>query len=197
MVETQVLLVNIRHDVNLGFVAEFSTDFHGDLNAVKNAGFRTTGPPQWFWYTAKLPVLNKLRENKPASGLTIAESAYQAYLALTEIERVNEAARAQFAPIKEKQIKEKKERKKRELKDQVYTAFVVPPKPGEEYDYVGVQDLPPMPPFILKNPPQPHSGPFCTYCRAPVYFYEKQYPIPVCLFCEISEKSLDKQTVLC
>ena len=188
MVETQVFQVNIRYNQTAGrFEAEFTTDFQGDLAAVKNSGFRCDGPPTWVWWTAKLLVLNKLRKNKPQSGLTIAESAYQAYLALTKIEEANEAARAQFAPIKEKQVKEKKERKKKELKDQVYTAFVVPPKPGEEYDYVGVQDLPSMPPFVLKNPPQPHLGPFCTICGAAVYFYELQNP-PTCLWCETQIK---------
>ncbi len=177
--------MNIRYNPHLGFVAEFTTDFNGDLAAVKAAGFRTTGPTDWIWYAAKLPVLDKLRANKPASGLTISEEAYVEYTRLTEMERVNAAARAQFAPIAEKQKKEKKERKKKEIKEQNSSIIVIPPKPDSCFDYIGAEDLPPMPPFEHKHAPQPHAGPWCYVCAAPVYFYEKQEPTPICLFCEI------------
>jgi hypothetical protein len=173
--------MNIRYNSG-SFEAEFTTDFNGDYAAVKAAGFRYDGAVR-IWHTEKLASLNKLRENKPASGLTIAEDAYQAYLRLTETERVNAEARAQFAPIKEEQDKAKKIRKKKEVHDQIYTAVVIPPKPGQDFDYVGVEDLPPMPPFESKHAPDPHTGPWCHICAAPVYFYELQNP-PTCLFCE-------------
>jgi hypothetical protein len=175
--------MNIRHDTTLGFVAEFSTDFHGDLNAVKTSGFRTTGPPQWTWYTSKLSVLNKLRENRPPSGLTIDENAYQAYIRLSEMEATNAKVREQFAPIAEKQKKAKKERKKQQLKEKTYVTLIIPPKPGELFDFIGMEDLPLLPPYEFKNPIPPHLGPWCTVCQAPVYLYEKQEP-PTCLFCE-------------
>jgi len=173
--------MNIRHNSG-SFEAEFSTDFHGDLAAVKAAGFRYDGGAR-IWHTEKLASLNKLRENKPASGLTIAEDAYKAYLRLSEIEAKNAEVRKQFAPIKEKQEKLKKERKKKEIHDLIYHAVTVPPKLGQDFDYVGAEDLPPMPPFEFKNPILPHLGPWCYVCAAPVYFYEKQIP-PTCLFCE-------------
>ena len=174
--------MNIRHNSG-SFEAEFTTDFHGDLAAVKAAGFRTTGPPSWTWWTTKLAVLNKLRENKPASGLTIAEDAYQAYLRLSEIEAKNAEVRAKFAPIKAEQDKVKKERKKKEVHDQTYIAVTIPSKPGSDFDYIGAEDLPPLPPFESKNPIPPHLGPWCCVCSAPVYPYELLNP-PTCLFCE-------------
>ncbi len=174
--------MNVRYNSG-SFEAEFTSDFNGDLAAVKNAGFRTTGPPQWIWHTSKLASLNKLRENKPASGLTIAEDAYQAYLRLTETERINAEARSKFAPIAEKQKAEKKERKKKEDHDKIYIAVKVPSKAGQDFDYIGVEDFSPTPPFEFKNPILPHSGPWCRVCAAPVYFYELQNP-STCLFCE-------------
>ncbi len=178
--------MNIRYDNVQGFIAEFSTDFNGDLNAVKAAGFRTTGPPSWLWWTLKLPVLDKLRADKPASGLTISEPAYAEYLRLTEFERVNAAARAQFAPIAEKQKAAKKERKKKEIKEQNSSILIIPPKPGSDFDYIGAEDLPPMPPFEHKHAPQPHAGPWCHVCTAPVYPYELLNP-PTCIWCEKRE----------
>jgi len=173
--------MNIHHDTTLGFIAQFSTDFNGDLNAVKTAGFRTTGPPQWFWYTSKLVALNKLRENKPVSGLTISEEAYTAYMRLSEIEARNAEARKLFAPIKEKQAKAKKERKKQELKDRTYTTIVIPEKPGQDYDHIGAEDLPPIPPRENAYVPPPPPTTVCFMCLQPTYFYELA---DLCLWCE-------------
>jgi hypothetical protein len=181
--------LNIRWDETKGFIAEFSTDFNGDLAAVKNAGFKCDGPPAWTWWTAKLASLNKLRENKPISGLTINESAFQQYARLSEIEAKNAEARKAFAPVAEEQKKAKKQRKREEEKERAYTTLVIPSKPGELYDFLGAEDLPPLPPFELKNLPPPWTGPRCVYCRQPVYPYEKQEPIPTCLWCE---KNLEK-----
>ena len=187
--------MNIRYNSG-NFEAEFSTDFQGDLAAVKAAGFRTSGPPQWIWYTNKLSVLNKLRENKPASGLSITEDAYSSYLQLSEIEAKNAEVRAKFAPIKAEQDKAKKERKKKEIKEQNYVTVVIPPKPGQDFDYIGAEDLPSRPPYKHKFTPDVHTGPFCMSCSDPVYFYELQNP-PVCLWCEVNGKIvLDKQPSL-
>lgn len=185
--------MNIRYNQLAGrFEAEFSTDFQGDLAAVKAGGFRCTGPDAWVWYTNKIPALDKLRANKPASGLTITNEALAVYQRLSEIERKNAEARAKFAPLAEKQNEEKKkakkERRKQQLEEKTYSNITIPPKPGQGFDYIGKEDLPPMPPFEFKNPPQPHQGPWCFICKAPVYPYEKQEPEPTCLWCE---KSLD------
>jgi hypothetical protein len=175
--------MNIRYNTQTGsFDVEFSTDFHGDLAAVKAAGFRYDGASR-VWYTNKLAVLNKLRENKPASGLTIAEDAYQAYLRLSEIEAKNAEVRKQFAPIKEEQDKAKKIRKKKEIHDLVYIAVKIPPKPGQDFDYIGAEDLPPMPPFEKAYVPSTPPLTMCLTCYQPTYFYE----LPnLCLWCAIS-----------
>lgn len=181
--------MNLIYNAQYGrFEAQFTTDFNGDLAAVKAAGFKCDGPPGWTWWTLKLASLNKLRENKPISGLTINESAFQQYTHLSEMEAKNETARQAFAPIKDEQKKVKKQRKKQEQIERVYHNVVIPHKPGELYDFIGAEDLPPMPPFEFKNLPPPWTGPRCAYCRQPVYPYEKQEPIPTCIWCE---KSLD------
>ena len=175
--------MNIIYNAQYGrFEAQFSTDFNGDLAAVKTAGFKCDGPPSWIWWTVKLASLNKLRENKPISGLTINESAYQQYVRLSEIEAKNETARKEFAPLKEKQEKEKKQRKREEQIERVYHKVVIPRKPGELYDFIGAEDLPPMPPHQFPERP-PWTGPRCAHCKQPVYLYEKQEP-PECLWCE-------------
>lgn len=176
------------------FEAQFSTDFNGDLAAVKGAGFKCDGPPTWIWWTVKLASLNKLRENKPISGLTINESAFQQYQTLSEMEAKNEAARAVFAPVKEEQKKAKKQRKREEVIERTYTKLVIPPKPGEFYDFIGVEDLPPMESKWKALERPPWTGPVCAYCNQPVYLYEKQEPIPTCLFCE---KMLDNVPKVC
>lgn len=186
--------MNIIYNAAYGrFEAQFSTDFNGDLAAVKGAGFKCDGPPSWIWWTVKLAALNKLRENKPISGLTINESAFQQYTHLSAMEAKNEEARAKFAPIKEEQKKAKKQRKREEQVERVYHKVVIPPKPGELYDFIGAEDLPPMPPRKTPERP-PWTGPRCAYCRQPVYVYEKQEPIPTCLFCE---KMLDNDGQVC
>jgi len=182
--------LNIVYNASYGrFEAQFSTDFNGDLATVKGAGFKCDGPPTWTWWTVKLASLNKLRENKPISGLTINESAFQQYTHLAEMEAKNAEARKAFAPVAEEQKKAKKQRKREEEKERTYTTLVIPPKPGELYDFIGAEDLPPMPPFEFKNLPPPWTGPRCVYCRQPVYLYEKQEPIPTCIWCE---KNLEK-----
>lgn len=171
------------------FEAQFSTDFQGDLAAVKTAKFKCDGPPTWTWWTAKLDALNKLRENKPTSGLTISEEAYAVYTRLSEIEKENAAAREKFKPIKEEQAKQKKQRRKEQIDQKKYVTIKIFPHPDDPWgDGVTKEDLPPMPPYENENKPEPHFGPWCVYCRAPVFFFEKQEP-PTCLWCE---KQLDE-----
>src|SRR5580692_4600744 len=58
------------------FELEFDkANFHDDLDKAKSAGFKTTGPPHWIWYSNGIKALKILRENKPASGLTITDEA--------------------------------------------------------------------------------------------------------------------------
>lgn len=178
--------MNIIYNSAYGrFEAQFSTDFQGDLAAVKAAGFKCDGPPSWSWWTVKLASLNKLRENKPISGLTINESAFQQYTHLSEIEAKNEEARAKFAPIKEEQKKAKKQRKREEQIGRTYHKVVIPHKPGELYDFISVEDLPLMESKWKAPERSPWTGPRCVKCQQPVYIeYEKVEPVPICLWCE-------------
>jgi hypothetical protein len=77
------------------FVARFSQDFHGDLEVCKQAKFMTSGPPDWIWYAPPpgLPALERIRKNKPASGLTITDAAYAIYEKLAEAKVKNDETR--------------------------------------------------------------------------------------------------------
>jgi hypothetical protein len=165
--------VNLKWNASLPrFEAEFS-DFHGDLAAVKAAGFKTDGRPDWIWYSYKAEPLNKLRENRPASGLTITTDAKQQFAALHAVELNNAKVRAEFA--------EHTKALKKKIKEETHegmTLVVVPPK-----GYIEASDLPPFTPVCTQfNPPDKPSA-VCIICGDPVYFYEKQDP-PTCLYCE-------------
>jgi hypothetical protein len=157
------------------FVAEFD-DFHGDLEAVKAAGFRTTGPPEWRWHAPSpgIKALNRLRQNRPASGLTISPEALEVYKPLAEIEAKNDAVRKQLAEQKKKVKKEQRESAKCDW---------LPV--GKEY--LEASDLPPMPPMERTYVPPPPPDLKCRECNQPIYMYEQQNP-PLCLWCE---KELD------
>jgi hypothetical protein len=149
--------VNIAWN-NAEFVAEFSQDFQGDLNAVKNAGFKTTGPPDWRWYTIGVKGLNKLREKRPSSGLTISPEALAVYTRLNEIEAKNAEVRAQLAIAKKAQKKEQK--KKAEEEPDPYWG-----KLTEEKWWIGAEDLPPwVSALIPKIRPILTSEQICEGC---------------------------------
>ncbi len=169
--------MNIAFNAAYGrFEAQFSQDFQGDLAAVKAAKFRCDGPPTWLWWTVKIAALNHLRENKPASGLTISEEAYAHYTRLSELEAKNAEARALFQPIKDKQTKVKKERRKEQVKEQNYTTLEIPEK-----GYIGAEDLSPQPALEKPYTPPPPPETTCYVCGQPTYFYELA---DLCLFCE-------------
>jgi hypothetical protein len=165
--------VNLHWNAELRrFEAEFE-DFQGDLDAVRAAGFKTDGPPDWVWYSQRAGPLTKLRENRPASGLTITAEARAEYIPLAQVEAKNAETKAQFAEHK------KTLKKKLEVEEQETKAFVIPKK-----GYIDATDLPVMTPIERPyvSPPPPKEK--CFICGSPVYFYEKQDP-PTCLWCEI------------
>lgn len=165
--------MNLRWNISLRrFEAEFSSDFNGDLAAVKGAGFKTDGAPQWVWHTSKAGPLTKLREVRPASGLTITPEARSQYTPLAEMEAKNAKIKAEAASHN------KVQKKKLKVAEQIANAIVIPAK-----GYIDASDLPPMPPSCYKYTPPPRPETTCIICLAPVYFYEKQNP-PTCLYCE-------------
>jgi hypothetical protein len=176
--------MNLRWNPGLRrFEAEFSTDFQGDLAAVKAAGFKTDGAPQWIWYSFKAAALTKLRKNKPASGLTITPEARAEYTPLSVMEARN-------AEIKAKAAEANKElKKKAKILEQEGNAYEVPDK-----GYVDASDLPPLPCLSHPYKPPPAPATLCVICAAPIYFYERQDP-PTCLWCE--KIVLDNVTEVC
>jgi hypothetical protein len=80
------------------FLAELTINeqWREDMEAAKAAGFKTNGPPQWHWYATKASALNKLRENKPKSGLVLTEVALSHYQSLNQKEEQKAALKKQF-----------------------------------------------------------------------------------------------------
>lgn len=154
------------------FEAEFSSDFQGDLEAVKLSKFHTSGPPNWIWYAPPpgLKALSRLRLNRPASGLTINEDALAIYQPMAVQEEKNAEIKKQLADIKKKRKKEEKEIAKSDW---------LPP--GKEY--ITAEDLLPSPPFI-PNYPVSKIEPIgiCQVCQGPTYGWpDLEY---ICLWCE-------------
>ena len=155
------------------FEAEFSSDFQGDLAAVKAAGFKTDGPPEWKWYTYKAGPLSKLRENRPTSGLTISPEAKAQFVSLWAMEERNAKTKAELA--------EHTKALKKKIKEETHegtTPVIVPAK-----GYIEASDLPPFTPVCTQFTPPNKPSTVCIICGDPVYFYEKQDP-PTCLYCE-------------
>ncbi len=168
--------MNIRWDAAMKeFVAEFSSDFAGDLAAVKAAGFHTDGPPEWRWFAPApgIKALNRLRAKRPASGLTISIEALEIYKPLQEIEEKNLEVRARLADAKKAQKKEAK-LKAREIPEVIL--------PEGRWWTIGPEDLPSKPSFISSNPVVPFLGEvkLCEGCGDRLYFYD--YP-DICLWC--------------
>jgi hypothetical protein len=156
------------------FVAEFSPDFHGDLEAVKAAGFHTNGPPSWRWYAPApgVKALNRLRQNKPASGLTISPEALAIYQPLAEAEAQNEAVRKSLA-------EHKKAAKKTAKKERQASASNWLPA-GKEY--LGAEDLPPLSAFEFPCLAKTQPIGTCQICRDPIYGWPDF--VGICLYCE-------------
>jgi hypothetical protein len=169
--------VNIRYNlVERRFEVDFSTDFAGDLGAVKNAKWHTTGPPDWVWYAPGIKALNRLREKRPASGLTITPEALAIYTPLAAQEAKNDAIRKQLAEARKKAKKEQKQDDANESKCL-----------GDDFPLDGNWEKSDPPPQqyvcsykgVISSPPDLK----CIYCKQPVYWYEQESP-PVCFWCE-------------
>lgn len=174
--------MNLRYNAGR-FEVEFSADFQGDLSAVKAAGFKTDGPPSWVWWTTKVPVLQKLRENRPASGLTITPEGLEIYKQLEEAFSKNAAVKAEAAKVIKAQKKAREE-------ERHYTPVVIP----EGKIWIGPEDLPPTPPFVSSTiiPPSPSLR--CITCKDPVYKEFELAEPPICLWCEKTLFDTHKKT---
>lgn len=182
--------MNLRWDATFRrFVAEFSSDFAGDLAAVKAAGFKPdTSSGSWVWWTGKAAPLTKLRENRPASGLTITPEAREQYTPLAAMEAKN-------AEIKAEAAKANKELKKTLGLVEPKQTLVIPDK-----GYIDASDLPPFPPLehAYVRPPEDPNAPRCAICKGllEMFLYGDEEPRPVaCLWCQ--KAVLDNVTEVC
>lgn len=158
------------------FEAVFSSDFQGDLAAVKNVGFRTTGAPSWIWWTDKVTVLNKLRENRPASDLTIDTSALVIYKALNDQFEENQK-------IKKELARQRKLLKRDKLQEVELAVTEFGEIDWSKKWWIGKEDLPVIPPYEHKHSITSPPDLKCRICGSVIYFYELQNP-PTCLWCE-------------
>ncbi len=164
------------------FEAELShNNFQEDLEGVKAAGFKSTGPPTWVWYSLKAMPLKWLRENRPPV-LTIEAGARTEYERLLPVEENNARLKTELQAHK-KALKKTLDREKRQGE---LITLVIPEK-----GYISAEDLPPMLPSEKQYVPPPPPNVLCFVCRSPVYPYEYTEGIenPACLWCQ--KKVLD------
>lgn len=175
--------MNLRWNGELHrFEAELgSGGFRADLEAVKAAGFKCDGPPSWVWHSAKALPLKYLREHRPPV-LTIQDDARAQYERLLPIEEKNQEVRAELKKAK-KEIRKQQAKVERQAE---LVEICIPHKPGELYDFLGAEDLPPMPPRenAYVRPPSPTV--LCYVCKEPVYEFEyaEGTENPACLWCQ-------------
>jgi hypothetical protein len=154
---------------NNRFEVQF-TDFQNDLDAVKTAGFRTSGPPEWIWFAPApgIKALDRLR--KIQSNLQITELALQHYKSLTQKFEQKQNLRKQFKQAQ----KQAKKTEPASIKDmyfdeelQFWCAIVKPPTEIEFIPYV--------------RPPYPEEK--CLLCDAPLWppFEDGR---SFCMYCE-------------
>ena len=138
-----------------------------DQQAVKEAGFKTEGPPEWKWLTFRAAVLTKLKSAKPVSGITITPDALTNYQRLKTLEDANAAVKSAFKAARKDMKKDETSLKGFEMSPEGFLSLIVEPAEFKIWKFVP----PPSPPLL------------CCVCQSPVYFYELQDP-PTCLDCE-------------
>jgi hypothetical protein len=161
------------------FEAQFDTQsWQACKDAVQTAGFHTTGPPAWVWFSIRSIALTRLRENKPPSGLTITPEALEKYKTLKAQDDANLAVKVAYKKVR-KELK-----KEQQLNTLPKLKLYFEPSVGFEC----VQVEPRKSTFVLPYVPPPPTL-LCHLCQTPVYEYECQEPVPLCLDCEFSENN--------
>jgi hypothetical protein len=155
------------------FLAELTPgeQWRDDKDSIQAAGFQTDGPPDWQWYTNKASTLNKLRENRPKSGLVLTEVALQKYQQINQKEEQKAALKKQF---KQAQKQAKK--------------FEKFPEPETYFDEeIGVTCLvvKSKPSSFVQSKIQFASNLFCIVCGEPVYYPDYD---DICLDCNDRQK---------
>ena len=166
-------------------------DFKTDLELAKAAGFQTSGPPQWIWYTTKSKVLKKLKELRP-EGIVIAQDALEMFKAVCVEEDKRAETKRIVADLKAKaagkptQAEKEAKRKEREAVRVAKGLGPIERKPRQARGGMraeAINEIKYEVPYIAFVPPAaPHTR--CIFCSEPVYYYEKTDPLPICLWCE-------------
>lgn len=154
------------------------TAWSTEQTAVKQAGFKSSGPPDWIWWTKKASVVTKLRDSRVSLGLTTLTVTPDARLEYDKLVQT-EAANSEVL----RQLKEAKKAQKKDAADQSGGT-------GFQYDAEGwaIIDKGDSPVWTAtKYNISAFPTERCTVCQTPVYHYEKRDPA-VCLECEFSEE---------
>jgi hypothetical protein len=144
-----------------------------DMDLVRSVGFKTTGPPQWIWHTTKASHLNKLRDKKPKSGLTITETALEKYKLLNDQEQ------------KKIELKKRFEKAKKLVADEITATNwkdYIDAETGIVCKQVEQIDTKFVPKYVI----QPAPEVYCFVCGSPLYYYEAP---DVCLYCEFENRA--------
>lgn len=139
------------------------------MEAVKEAGFKTQGPPLWLWCTKKVSVINKLKDNKPKSGLSLSALAFEKYKPLNEDEQKKLELKKEY-----KKLKRTAEKNSLDSSISHMVELVIPEK-----GYLDASDYPPStwkPAFEITRMA---STDRCLACDDPLAFFEKT----VCIWC--------------
>jgi hypothetical protein len=147
-----------------------------DMELVKHVGFKTTGSPGWIWHTSKASILNKLRDAKPKSGLSITELALEKYKSLNEQETKQSDLKKEFLKQRKQAAENRPSNWKEYLdEDTGIMCKVVPPAEQK---------------FVWKYVPPPVPDLSCFMCGSPLYMYD----LPdICIWCD--KIKLDKNPV--
>jgi hypothetical protein len=151
------------------FQAELSLNenWRDDMELVRSLGLKTTGPPLWIWHTSQISLLDKLRDSRPKSGLTITEVALEKYKFLKEQSDKKQELKKLFIKAKKTSETTAADEKCKEYEDPntgVVCVYVPPATEKFTWKYT-----PPVPPDV-----------YCFVCGDPIFPYE--YP-DVCLWC--------------
>lgn len=152
------------------FEAQLSSgeSWASDQQAVKAAGFKTEGPPEWRWVAFRAAVLIKLKKANPSSGLTITPEALEHFKTLKTAEDTNATVRAALKA-------HRKEIGKIEDSGKGFKMIMGP-------EGFLIAEIEAGDPSSWKLPPMTPPN-YCSVCQTAVYSFEKQDP-PTCLDCE-------------
>ena len=147
---------------NNRFQAELTPgeNWRNDLDCVKSAKFITDGAESgWIWYTTRVVPIDKLKKDRPLSGLVLTELAFKKYTELSRKQQEKEELKKQF---KKEQKKANKKAKESEVELPTYV--------DEETGITCILVSPPAERFKSMYPKVDYSKlPKCMICEEPLF----------------------------